>query len=169
MLISNGIKCECFFPYGGIDRGVSIKSGEFSKQLPSSRFLNKLLHKDWIKGVIRVYLTKEEITQYKDKLVDVVTYEIKEGPANGLFLLSKGPQAIETPVSSQPDTVGAVKEPMAPSVTEEEPPKVTPPVEVVEETPIVEEKIESTTEETQPTDDVKEKKTRKKRKQRTEE
>ena len=107
MIISNGIKCECFFPYGGIDRGVSIKPGDFSRALPASRFLNKLVQKDWIKGVIRVYLTKDEVVQYTAKLKGVTFYPIKEGAAAGLLLLSKGPQA--TPVAEVPVVVAPVE------------------------------------------------------------
>ena len=159
MLISNGIKCECYFPYGGTDRGTSIRPGEFSKPLPSARFINKLLQKDWQKGTVKVYLAKDEIIAYTTKLVGVQTYEVKEGPAAGMFLLSKGAQTVAAPLYAL--TPAVEEKPITESSS-----TTTEPVETLVEKSEPEASLET---KESLSEEVKEKKSRRKKKASTEE
>ena len=61
MQVQNNLKCDIFLPYAGIGRrGVVIKAGKMSCQLPPTKFNDPLLQRDWRGKKITVVLSEAD-------------------------------------------------------------------------------------------------------------
>ena len=58
MRIRNMRKFSLYFPYAGLARGNVVKTGELSVELPTERFYDVLLQRDWQRGIIEVELNE---------------------------------------------------------------------------------------------------------------
>jgi hypothetical protein len=60
MRIRNVSSCALYLPYAGPKRGFKVKAGGESPHLPSDRFYDPLLQRDWKRGTILVLLSEQD-------------------------------------------------------------------------------------------------------------
>ena len=99
MKIRNLRAFNLYFPYAGQKRGMLVKAGQLSMDLPTERYYDPLLQRDWRAGKIEVLLSET------DKIVlGPVTKQLRT-------------EAVEVPDDEQPAPVEAPPpEPVAPMV-----------------------------------------------------
>lgn len=83
MKIRNLRKFDLYFPYAGQRRGMKVKAGQLSMDLPTERFYDPLLQRDWRCGKIEVLLSnidKVVLGPVADKLQSEIV-EVPDAPA----------------------------------------------------------------------------------------
>lgn len=107
MKIRNLLAFEVYLPYAGKKRGLPVKAGELSIDLPTDRYYDPLLQRDWRCRKIEILLSET------DKIVlGPVTKQFRTEPVD--VADAEQPQPIEAPPpEAEPMVVVPMSEPVA--------------------------------------------------------